>query len=61
MTNMIQLFALASSAVMIVSCHFGFGKHVKLLSPGDKLEALRVPLPQLSNSLGIHGFLICGS
>ncbi|KAF7553954.1 hypothetical protein G7046_g6952 [Stylonectria norvegica] len=49
------MFALASSALEITSCHFGFGKHFKTILPHDKVEALRFfYLTQISYKISIN-------
>ncbi|KAI1496459.1 hypothetical protein F5X99DRAFT_400376 [Biscogniauxia marginata] len=35
------VFALASGAIMLVGCHYGYGRHMKSLSAADSYEALK--------------------
>ncbi|OTB04979.1 hypothetical protein M426DRAFT_22327 [Hypoxylon sp. CI-4A] len=35
-------FALASGGIMLAACHYGYGRHVKSLSPDDRYQAFKV-------------------
>ena len=43
----IQVFATIVSALMMASCHYGFGQHIANLSPENKLMTLKVSRPSL--------------